>query len=244
MASATKRLHSFDLAPGRVLGGKYVVDRKLGGGWEGEVYRVVELKTGIARAAKLFYPQRNVNDRAVKFYAKKLERLRRCSLVISYQHSETVRHRAMLVTCLISEYVEGEMLSEFVKRYPGGRLQPFEALHLTYALAVGLEEIHRAGEYHGDIHDDNVLVQRQGLFFSLKLIDFYHLGRPTAAHRREDVVDLVRILYDAVGGAKRYAMQPPEIKAVCRGLRRGLISRRFPTARHLREHLENFAWET
>ena len=59
-----KRIESFDLRPGRVIGGKYVVDDKLGGGWEGEVYRVTESKTGVTRAAKLFYPHRNERDTA------------------------------------------------------------------------------------------------------------------------------------------------------------------------------------
>ena len=64
----------------------------------------------------------------------------------------------------------------------------------------------------------------------------------TAAHIRDDVVDLIRLLYDAVGGARWYASQPREIKAICRGLRRDLIHRTFPTARHLREYLEIFSW--
>jgi serine/threonine protein kinase len=148
----------------------------------------------------------------------------------------------MPITCLISELVDGELLGDFVKRHPGGRLAPYEALHLTYALVRGLEEIHRRKEYHGDLHEGNVLVSREGLFFNVKLVDFYHLGRPTAAHRREDVADLIRILYDAVGGAKRYGSQPPEIKAICRGLRRDIIGRVFPTATHLREHFETFDW--
>ena len=77
----------------------------------------------------------------------------------------------------------------------------------------------------------------------VKVVDFYAHGRSTAAHRRDDVADLVRILYDAVGGPRHYASQPPEIKAICKGLRRDLIGKAFPTARHLREHLETFVWQ-
>ena len=127
-------------------------------------------------------------------------------------------------------------------RQPGKRLQPFEALHLTYALARGLEGIHRVREYHGDLHDTNVLVSRVGILFDVKVVDFFHWGAPTAAHIREDVADLVRLLYDAVGGRSRYASQPPEIKSICRGLRRDLIGAAYPTARHLREYLETFSW--
>ncbi len=228
----------FDFPPGRTIGGKYIIETKLGGGWEGEVYRVSERRTGVKRAAKVFYPKRNVRDRAMMFYAKKLERLRKCSIVIQYHHSETVRHRGSPISCLISEYVDGELLEEFVARQPGGRLHPFEAMHLLYALAHGLEEIHGTREYHGDIHAGNILVKRRGVFFDVKLVDFYHWGAPTRAHIRDDVADLVRILYDAVGGRRRYAGQPSEIKAICCGLRRDLLGRKFPTARHLREFME------
>ncbi|MHC5009824.1 MAG: protein kinase domain-containing protein [Planctomycetota bacterium] len=236
------RIDQFDLQPGRVIAGKYVVERSLGAGWEGEVYKVLERRTGIARAAKLFYPQRNPKDRAVLYHAKKLEHLRDCSIQIKYLHTETFRYRRIPVTCLISEYVEGDLLADFIARRRGKRLPPFEALHLIYTLARGLEEIHRAKEYHGDLHAANVLVRRRGIFFDMKLVDFYHHGAPTAAQRSADVIDVVRLLYDAVGGRKHYASQPPAIKGICKGLRRDLIAAAFPTARHLRIHLESFRW--
>ena len=45
-------IQTFDLAPGRTLARKYEVVSRLGGGWEGEVYRIREKSTGIERAAK------------------------------------------------------------------------------------------------------------------------------------------------------------------------------------------------
>jgi len=242
MTKTTARIESFGFQPGRVLAGKYVIERKLGSGWEGEVYKVIEIRTGVRRAAKLFKPQRNQRDRAVRLYAQKLERLRDCSIVIQYHSSDTVRFRGVPITCLISDHAGGEPLCDLVGSQRGKRLTPFEALHLVHALAEGVEEIHLRGEYHGDLHDENVLVQRRGVFFDLKVVDFYHWGRPTAAHLREDVADIVRLLYDAVGGRKHYAKQPAEIKNVCKGLRRDLIGRAFPTASHLREFLESFSW--
>lgn len=244
MTTRPTKIDSFNLQPGRMLAGKYVVETLLGAGWEGEVYKVIEEKTGIPRAAKLFFPQRNAHDRAVKFYATKLNRLRKCPIVIQYHHSEVIQFRKLKVACLISEFVEGELLPRFIARQPGKRLTPFEALHLLHALALGLEQLHRMREYHGDIHDENVLVERRGIDFEVKLVDLYRWGPTSAATIREDVIQLVRIMYDMVGGRKRYANQPPEIKRVCCGLRSDLISRRFPTARHLREHLETFSWSS
>ena len=242
MARKTPRIDAFNFRPGRILAGRYVIEDFLGAGWEGEVYKANELRTGVPRAVKVFFPQRNERDRAVRRYATKLDRLRECRIVIQYHNSEVIRHQGVQVTCLISEFVEGKLLSEFVTAQPGKRLRAFEALHLVYALTQGLEQIHTAGEYHGDIHDSNVLVRRRGIYFDVKLVDLYHWGAPTARQVHEDIIQLVRLLYDAVGGPKHYAKQPPEIKTICCGLRRDLINRRFPTARHLRKHLETFVW--
>jgi len=240
--TSQRLIDSFDFAPGRKLAGKYVISRRLGGGYEGEVYEVIETRTGVRRAAKFFYPHRNKRDRAVTRYARKLDKLRDCRIVIQYHHSETIRHRATDITCLISEYVGGQLLSRFLARQPQHRIHPFEALHLLYELVCGLDEVHAMGEYHGDLHDDNVMITRRGAFFDVKLVDFYHLGPPRAQHYRDDVVDVVRLFYDAVGGQARYSSQPPYVKAICRGLRRDLIQKAFPTASHLREHLESFPW--
>lgn len=232
----------FGITPGRVLAGKYRVDGFVGSGWEGEVFLVTERLTGARRAAKLFFPQRNEKDRAAVYYARKLERLRDCPIVIQYHHAESVRLRGRPVTVLISEFVEGRLLPNYVADAPGGRLQPFEALHLFYAIASGLARLHERKEYHGDLHAANVLVRRRGIHFEIKLVDLYDRGKAAGWNIREDVCDLVRILYDAVGGRAAYAKQPPIIKSVCCGLKRSLIHQRFPTAWHLCHHLDSVEW--
>lgn len=48
-------IQTFNFKPkSQLSGGKYTVVRKLGGGWEGEVYIVRERMIGILRAAKFF----------------------------------------------------------------------------------------------------------------------------------------------------------------------------------------------
>lgn len=242
MTAHLQRIDSFDLKPGRIIAAKYVVDQRLGGGWEGEVYKVIEETTGAHRAMKIFFPHRNENDRSVTHYARKLERLRQCPIVIHYHHSERIRYRGHPVTCLVSEYVDGALLSDFVAASPGHRLPAFEALHLLHAITVGVEQIHREREYHGDLHAGNVLVRRQGITFDVKVVDFFYWGRSNATHRWDDVADIIRLLYDAVGGRKMYAQQPAAIKQICLGLRRDLLRKRFPTATRLRQHLETFEW--
>ena len=236
-------IESFGFGIGRTLAGKYEVVGVLGAGWEGEVYRVRERYTDIERTAKFFFPQRNKGDKALLFYARKLHKLRHCPVVIQYHTQERMTFKGRPVSFLVSEFVEGMILTEFLRRQPRKRLAPFTALHLLYGLARGIESIHAMGEYHGDLHSDNIIVQRFGLSFDLKLLDLFHWGVPSKANIQEDVCDMIRIFYDVLGGAKHYANQPREIKAIICGLKRSLIRQRFRTAGDLRNHLETMEFD-
>lgn len=239
----TRSLRAFELAEGRVLAGKYEVRALLGTGWEGEVYLIREVLTGIERAAKLFFPQRNPRNRTARQYAKKLHRLRHCRILIQYLTQDVVSIGEHRITLLISEFVEGDVLTEMLRRQPGHRLPECEALHLLHALAAGMADIHQAREYHGDLHAGNIFVRRYGIGYQVKLIDLFHRSAPKRENIQDDVCDLIRIFYDALGGAKHYARLGPEIKAICCGLKRSLILKKFRTAGHLRDYLENIRWD-
>ena len=241
-AKKPRKINAFNLAPGRVLARKYEVIRQLGAGWEGEVYLIRELTTGIERTAKLFFPQRNLRDKNTHFYATKLHKLRHCPIVIQYSHQDSITVQGQPVTLLISEFVEGELLSRFIQRHPGKRLTAFEAVHLLHALASGMECIHAMGEYHGDLHSENIIIKSFGLRFELKLVDLFHLGAPTREHIRMDTVDMIHVFYEALGGQKHYSRQPPEIKAIINGLKRSLILKKFKSAGQLRQYLETMRW--
>ena len=263
--SSGHAIDSFDIKPGRILARKYEVIELIGGGWEGEVYLVKEHPTDIERAVKLFYPKRNPRDTTANFNARKLHKLRHCPIAIQYHTRETITYRGMPITLLVSEFVEGELLSSFLKRQPGRRLTPFQGLHLLHALTLGIECIHQMKEYHGDLHTENVMIRRYGLGFDLKLLDFYHWGAPRPENIHEEkrsslTPPLSAALPDAcstgagrcliligptipVGGQKHYKHQPPEIKAICRGLKRSLILKQFRTAGQLRQYLETLTWQ-
>ncbi len=242
MADPIKKLDNFNLAPGRILARKYEVISLLGAGWEGEVYLVREVATGIERTAKIFFPQRNPRDKAVKFYAKKLHKLRHCPIVIQYSAQDHITVKGAPVTLLISEYVEGELLSQFIDRQPGKRLQPYQALHVLHALACGMECVHRIGEYHGDLHTDNIILQRYGLGFDMKLVDLFQSPSSKRTAIQDDTVEMVRIFHESIGGQKHYAKQPRAVKDIINGLKRTLILKKFRSASQLREYIENMQW--
>ena len=163
-------------------------------------------------------------------------------MVIQYHTREVLSFRRTPITALISEYVEGELLSDYLSRFPGRRLRLFQGIHLLHALAVGIESIHHLREYHGDLHPENIIVRRFGLSFELKLLDLFHWGGGGRENRYDDICDAIQIFHDAIGGRARYARQPRQIKEICCGLKRSLIVKKFRTASALRVHLETTAW--
>ncbi len=232
----------FDFPPGRSVAGKYVIDRLLGGGWEGEVYAIRERSTGIRRAAKFYYPHRDPTGKAAISYARKLDALRHCPILMQYHHQEMAYVKKRKVTVVISELVEGQKLSEFLHDQPNRRLSAFEALHVLHVLAKGIAPIHARGEYHGDIHDDNIMIRRRGITFEVKLLDFFDLGKPTRGKIHKDVLNLVQVFHAIVGGRERYRDQPRVVKDIIRGLRDSLILQRFKSAGDIQTHLETLNW--
>src|SRR5690242_21943151 len=122
MYRAGRQPRRFDFLSGRKIAGKYEIERLLGSGWEGEVYAIVERNTGIRRAAKFYYPHRDPLGKAAIAYARKLDALRHCSILMQYHHQEIAYVRRKKVMVVISELVEGRKLSEFLQSQPEHRL--------------------------------------------------------------------------------------------------------------------------
>lgn len=234
---------SFDLSTGTILAENYEVLGKLGDGWEGEVYKVRERGTGVIRAAKLFYPKRNKKDAALKFTAKKLHKLRQCAVLTQYSHKELTEIDDELISVLFSELVEGQMLETFIQEQRGKKLSSYEALHVLIAIAKGMSCVHARKEYHGDIHDKNIVIKRRGGNFQVRLLDVHNHGKASAKLIADDVIDMIRVFYDCIGGQKHYRSQPQWVKDICLGLKRERIRKKYKNAQGLLEYLQNFSWD-
>lgn len=241
-ASKPVIIDSFDFQEGRKLAGKYEVISQVGQGWEGEVYLVKETATGINMAAKFFFPQRNKDNKVLNNYAKKLHKLRNCRAVIQYRTQEKIRYMGIQLPFLVSDYIEGQILDEFLKEQRGKHLDYFQGLHFLRSLAIAVNEIHQHREYHGDLHSENVMIQRVGLGFEIKLMDFYPEKIRRVDAFKDDLCDVIRIFYDALGGRKRYARHPIQVKKICYGLKRSLILKNFRNFNTLLRYLDQIKW--
>lgn len=113
-----------------------------------------------------------------------------------------------------------------------------------HALATGLEPIHAAGECHGGVYEENIIIVRRGLGFQIKLIDLFHTTGTKPELIKDDVYNIFEVIFDAMGADKRYVEKfPAELRQLFKGMRREQITGRFKNAGILKRYLETLVWE-
>jgi serine/threonine protein kinase/Tol biopolymer transport system component len=144
--------------------GNYHVLAPLGAGGMGEVYRARDTKLGRDVALKVVSSQFTADP-------NRLTRFQREARVLAALNHPNVGQIYGLeesgsVPCLVLELVEGDTLSERLKRGP----IPFEeALEISRQIAEGLEAAHERGILHRDLKPANVKLTPDG---KVKVLDF------------------------------------------------------------------------
>ena len=151
--------------PDEVVGGRYRVLRKLGGGGMADVYLCEDLTLGRRVAIKVLLARYLDDPNFVERFrreAKAAAGLNQTNLVSIYDWGEVdgTYYIAM-------EYVEGETLKDLIRRR--GQLSGNEAVAVGLQLLAAVEAAHRSGIVHRDIKPQNVMLDREG---TAKVMDF------------------------------------------------------------------------
>lgn len=155
-------------APGRVLGGRFVLGQVLGSGASGMVYSAFDERLGLKVAIKVILPQ--LAEEVTR------QRLRREVQAARQPHPNVVAifdlHEADGLLFLSMELVEGLGLRD--RLAARGRMTAAETVTLGRHLAAALTHLHALGLVHRDVKPGNILLTLEGV---AKLCDL-GLARP------------------------------------------------------------------
>ena len=154
-----------DALVGRVIDGRYRVERRLARGGMATVYEALDMRLDRTVALKIMHPGLAEDAQFVSRFvreAKSAARLTDPHVVAVYDQGEDGD-----VVYLAMEYVPGRTVRDVLKEH--GRLSPEQALTIMDPVLQALEAAHRAGFVHRDVKPENVLLTDDG---RVKVADF------------------------------------------------------------------------
>jgi hypothetical protein len=151
--------------PGKVLAGRYRIDRFLGEGGMGAVYQATHLHLDHPVALKTLHRSTLARPEAREQFRQEAK------LAIGLDHPNLVRvldYVAGEPDLLVMELIDGTNVRRLLR--DAGRLPAATAVPIAGDVLAGLASLHARGVVHRDVKPANVLVRRQDLH--VKLSDF------------------------------------------------------------------------
>jgi serine/threonine-protein kinase len=156
---------------GTVLDDKYRLDKKIGEGGMGAVYRATHIHMDSSFAVKLLHKTMVADQQAVERFrreARAAARIRHANAVSVTDFGVTKEGTVYLVM----EYLEGGDLRDKLRKTR--IMQPADTVRIMVQTCAAIEEAHRKGIVHRDLKPDNIwLLQREGSHDDfVKVLDF------------------------------------------------------------------------
>ncbi len=154
----------FQLASGAVFANRYRIERLLGEGGMGAVYKALDLELDRMVAIKLVRPELASQQAMQRFKQELL-----LSSRISHKHILRIHDLSDFggIKYITMAFVEGQDLADLIDR--DGRLPLDRALKFTRQLCAALEAAHGEGVVHRDLKPQNILVDQAD---NLYILDF------------------------------------------------------------------------
>jgi serine/threonine protein kinase len=143
------------LSPGAVVGGRYLVEKKIGSGAMGEVWAGEHIGVGYRVAIKTMLAE-GATDREV------VERFKREALILGRIRSDYVARILDFVQdstyglVLVLDLIEGEVFSAMIRRT---KLSVEEAIEFGIDVVSGLVDLHNENIVHRDLKPSNVIME-------------------------------------------------------------------------------------
>ncbi len=154
-----------NLAPGTVLGKRFNVRERIGGGGFGTVYRVEDIMVHEEIVLKVLSPHLSLDESMIRRFVQELRLSRRIS------HRNVIRIYDLLdlngAHAISMEYFTGRDLGSVLRQH--GTFPVPRLLNIARQVLEGLQAAHTLGIIHRDIKPANVLLGDEEL---VKIVDF------------------------------------------------------------------------
>ncbi|MEW6368142.1 MAG: protein kinase [Acidobacteriota bacterium] len=147
-----------DLQPGETFSRRYLIEKKLGEGGMGTVYKAIDKILEVSVALKIMSPKIVHDEKAVERFkrevllARKVAHPNACR-IYDIGESAGVHYVSM-------EYLDGTTLAEMLRTH--GRLSADDGIPIVKQTLLALEEAHRVGVIHRDLKPQNIMVDSTG----------------------------------------------------------------------------------
>jgi serine/threonine-protein kinase len=163
---------TFRSLPGNVaLEGKYVLDRRLGEGGMGVVYKAHHKFLNTTRAVKTIKPELIGNDTS---FVKRFHQEAMAAAAIGHPNIISVLDYGLLedkIPYIVMEFVEGVSLETLITEK--GRFTPDEALEYMQVITSALCAAHKHGIVHRDLKPLNIMIESGGsIRDQIRILDF------------------------------------------------------------------------
>ncbi len=152
--------------------GRYQIEREVGRGGMGTVYRALDVMVGDVVALKVLDKSVTGGSDQMEWFRREVRLARRITHPnVARTHDMGEQAGAHYITM---EFVEGTTLQDLLRAVPGAgegegegkrrrvALEPARAARVALAVAEGLAAAHAAGVVHRDLKPANVLIERTG----------------------------------------------------------------------------------
>ena len=192
---------------GAVLGGRYVLDRRIGDGGHGEVWQATDNVLRRPVAVKLLHPRYARRNEALTRYqaeARLAGALSHQNIAQVYDYCEQADGRPPF---LATELVDGPSVQAALA---GGPLASGLTMDIVAQAAAGLQAAHAAGLTHRDVKPANLLLAPDG---TVKITDFgiAHTAGSTPATPASDLYALGMVAYECLAGTPPFRGPAPAV---------------------------------
>lgn len=154
---------------GTVLDGRYRLDKLIGEGGMGDVYRATHIHIDTEFAVKLLKPDFVANQTAIKRFRLEAKAAGRI------HHPNAVRVTDFGVTperivYLVMELVQGQSLRSLMRNEK--RLDYLRTVNIVRQICGAVDAAHRGGVIHRDLKPDNILIEKVHDTERVKVLDF------------------------------------------------------------------------